>query len=222
DDIVVDQPSATWLSDEIPTDRVETHDMEMFETAPQADTFEDEIPSEPTKSRVALFGEFEDEEEIAVGEAFRGASSALETLTNLEEILHQEIVGINPFPEHGEDFEPQPTSANSGDSSSESAAYEHEINEVLSLRHDSSPEPADEIPNSDEQQQEERASLLRIAAEETMDCDQATPGADDTDILVIEEEIEVRRVDRPVGMTEAQPALSIDYQQMLSRMRSGS
>jgi hypothetical protein len=207
----------------------------------------------------SVFGDFEDEEEIALGTDFaRSPSHDGETPLDLESVLHHEIVGLNeylsetilsardldaeidcmesiedetfgtPEPEEVvEDFVEVPEDA----ASSERLRIESEVAAETSAAEPEFPEEAcQQKPQGETRKvsdlEQAGCSIVSIAPElETNRDDQADEALgkrDDSDLLVIEDEVEVRRIDAAKRFDSSEKTISVDFQAMLSRMRSGS
>jgi type II secretory pathway predicted ATPase ExeA len=165
---------------------------------------------------VSLFGEFEDEEKIEVGAAVQPIAH-VPTEVDLESMLHSEIVGLSQF-------------------ASENTASRYAQPEIMLFEEDS---------NAENVESDQDAENLRDSGNEypsvvwydEPDHGQAAEGdelaspKDDTDLLWITEDIDIdrrtinpatkilpHRVDQPDSKDA--PKLSVDYREMLEKMRN--
>ena len=224
---------------------------ELDETESFATELSEEIAEAATDDSV--FGEFEMEEDIAVGTGVsRQPHRAAEPPANLEQALHHEIVGLNHClaemfhqPEETNSFIDAEESLDvtifeDGESQEVSEEYlsavddEESIEERLPQQQATSltEPPSPTVANPDEIEQREEAKPLHsiqwfsgqepASDTDVADTDPGTIGRDDSDLLVIEDEIEVCRVDAAKQYDSLDQTISVDFQAMLSRMRSGS
>ena len=182
--------------------------------------------NEATKSSNELFGDFDEEQEIEVGSAFADAVKfeSTDAITNLEDILQHQIIGINAFSEMAEGQ--TGITESSGEElvaqreSLETPASFEQVTEDTTMESPTYATPKTDIPDGEQAVAE--LTPLRLAIADDARCSADVVDGDDTDMLVIEEEVELRRIDRPKNVVDPKPVLTIDYQQMLARMRSGS
>jgi type II secretory pathway predicted ATPase ExeA len=227
EDILVEQDPSHWLGDSSPSAT------NAISISPSTDdpSFDQPVtePLTPAKSSAALFGEFDEEEEIAVGNVSQRPATNVDTSPGIEDILQHEIVGISPFPlqEACEEIDEC-----GSDTAAALGSCEQTAEGIISLPQQEIAAPTGEdtpaLQDENDAVTPDAAPLRILGDLPETNAPQVVPGPvdsvgrDDTDILVIEEEVEVRRIDRPEATPEAQPVMSIDYQQMLSRMRSGT
>ena len=174
-------------------------------------------PAPTAVSPTALFGEFEQEEEVAVGSGFaRPPSPAILPTEDLEVMLHQEIVNITTFDETAAVV--NETSMFSNDQSDASGTHEFLAE----------PEAQDQesITIDDEdtgcQISEDQEPVIRLSQAESEESDPVAATHDDSDILVIEDEIELRMLVPASRVDSQEKTISVDFQEMLSRMQCGS
>ena len=288
DDIVVDGDSELfWDEDDVAPKQDVTRNRTAAADALEGDTSEadtsEAVPA-PTSSEQrsreqasrepitepSVFGEFEDEEEIAVGKGVAAApSEATESPCDLEHALHQEIVGLNDYLSEvldgaGED----PSSLTFNDFEREAAVEVDESEDLEECVGNEQIDAADEEPRDTsppcepeqsqiviEQWTGEEISIGETAFEEstiepgvaeqtppeeagddessqstlpigdrfsdTEEGDQEV-ARDDSDLLVIEDDVEIRRIDAAKRYDSLDQTISVDFQAMLSRMRSRS
>lgn len=167
-------------------------------------------PKDPPRAHVAsmrgrlpeFFGEFDQEEEIAVEAAtneqaaglqasgrkrarFEPDDSPISEYSLQEEILHERILQMNEMAAQAR-FGAIDESNIAGD--------------PLSTRHGGAPAPAEWMP--------EEASILDIDRK------------DDSDLLIIEDEVSVVQPPRGIDRTLPEQAVTVDFQAMLAKMRS--
>jgi type II secretory pathway predicted ATPase ExeA len=154
-----------------------------------------------------LFGEYEQEEKVAIGNEFATRHPAPQPAPppDLETMLHQEIVGISPIP----DDEPSP----------DQIIIENNNDTIECIEE---PEP---VPNPVEdfiEVVEDNAAARAQSDSEVRIRIHDDRIRDDRDILVIEEEIDLRDPDPTARVDSHDQTISVDFQAMLDRMRSGS
>jgi hypothetical protein len=238
DDIVVEGASELWLDDH--------EESPILESEALATESSDEFVDTPSDQSV--FGDFEMEEDIAVGTGVsRQPTRAAEPPANLEQALHQEIVGLNhymaeilnqpvetnAFVDAEEslddtlfaDSEPEQASEECLSAVDDEEAVEERQPQQQASAFEQPASPAIENPEEIEQREAVKSphSIYWIGEEEPVsETDTGNIGRDDSDLLVIEDEIEVRRVDAAKRYDALDQTISVDFQAMLSRMRSGS
>jgi type II secretory pathway predicted ATPase ExeA len=199
EDIIVDGATELWI-DEFDVDQASTQPTPFRSAAarievPQScnyfaydfvETSENASPDE------TVFGDFDHEEDIAVGTGFPARThSTNETHVDLESALHQEIIGLNT--------------------------------ELVDLLIDA-PTHCDVDAAADAGE----STILRFeepnvpSSERTVNSRDEFTGRDDSDLLVIEDEVEIRRVDSGKRHEAKEHTYSVDFQVMMSRMRGGS
>ena len=231
-EITIESPSAAWVDDE---------ELTIAEEPVAAGTPEPEAHKAPAAA--SLFGQFDDEEELAVGMPTHRpaavstpspineapgnrAEASGNRATSLETSLHQEIVGMT-----------------SHDTTIEIGAdHDHYVlpaaMESLSCSHEQTFEFLEETPVAET---EDRPSLRFVnvesepsaqpSHEEAVDDDitlSTEHSQDDRDLLVIEDDLEFEAEE--AGISEASYAevpeegrpVTVDFQAMLSRMRTGT
>ncbi|TWU60061.1 hypothetical protein Poly51_03350 [Rubripirellula tenax] len=172
----------------------------------------------------ALFGDFEIEEDVeldgstkqvvakkeiakpevaakvAVAEVVAKAASEAVAAPryNFEAMLHQEIVGMTTY-DQTVTILPEPTAPQSKLAAAELAEAKMEEERLHLLR----------VEEDAEETQSEEAQSLRL-------------NDDDSDLLVIEDEMELMRADSPKKSDASPRNVTIDFQSMLSRMRTGT
>lgn len=182
-------------------------------TMPTSPPVRDEsAPTPPVSPPPALlFGEFDQEEEVEIGNEFTPRTPARQAVppADLEKMLHQELVGVSPAPE-------QEASADEIIIEDDNGTIEY-IEEPQQQRQPQ-PEPVEEIIEIAEETHAvvaEQEDPVRFRIHED-------PVRDDRDILVIEEEVDLRDQTPPTRIDSQDQTISVDFQAMLDRMRSGS
>ena len=261
DDITVTTPSAVWIDDDAATAETPTTQSSAAANCEQdrpcdssencnhqitpeaiAQIASDALPAE------ALFGEFEFEEDVALGSGDDKkvqvqAESAV--TTDLESMLHQEIVGMTTndatamvFADHADanitppSIHPEPPQMSCGtqmsqDVTPEESVYEESVCEETvceeSLCKESFCEETEVVTDhngpaiclADELDQDPNADAFQIRLVR-----------DDSDLLVIEDEVELCGDQKAPLMDEERDEnlapVSVDYQALMSRMRTGS
>ncbi|MEM1068022.1 MAG: AAA family ATPase [Planctomycetota bacterium] len=241
-------------------------------------------PESPAISAQDLFGDFEEEEEIAVGKRYGDASASaagetydagetykaseagvpdpieapaeapkvvseasskaadtsyqnndpvVESATEIEEILHQEIVGISQMA--GQLMSDVTSESNTQATEVPQWSQWKEVNESSEPIGDGS----DILANADDEpievSEEGKSPALWIADDQAEVIEEGTPenevtdvetdiqlSRDDSDMLVIEDELELRRVDPASKRDSHNKTISVDFQAMLARMRSAN
>ncbi len=202
-EIHVSSASAMWMDESADYDQYEQFDSlkpKMARSTP--------LPS-------ALFGDFEIEEEVVVGNSAKPApampakveshSQPNVSQPSLESMLHQEIIGLSTYDDSvfvmPDEDSPMilPTNQN---------ATPH-LMQVDDDCQDCGCETSCREENWDDYDSSDRGGL-RLAQ-------------DDSDLLVIEDEMETMRADKPSRPGEsATRSVTIDFQSMLMKMRAGS
>ncbi len=197
-EIEIESSTAQWI-DETESTGIESND-------------EVEIPVALVESPVQLFGHFDDEEEVALGNGVvaRDSRAPATPPANLEAMLHQEIVGMSTYCDDSESPEEQPLVTD-------------QLEELGVI------EETPEVHGDFIEIEDEGSAVLSVepksAALWVEGGSNVTDGGDDLihddcDILVIEDEVELRR---PAARLDSKDqTISVDFQAMLSRMRSGS
>jgi hypothetical protein len=179
-----------------------------------------EEPAEPNSpapihaSPAALFGHFEQEEEVELGNGFARTQASMPA-TNLEAMLHEEIVNITTL---GEPAAPiNEVSLASEDRSEDSDNHkilsgpEEQIQDFISV---------DDV-NAESQVSEDQDPVLRMPQVESDSAQCKLTIRDDSDILVIEDELDLRRLDPASRVDSQEKTISVDFQAMLSKMQGG-
>ena len=228
DEISVEGSNAQWVEEPV------AGEIAAEVTAPEQVT----VPTIPSPAE--LFGEFESEEEVVVGNGVSMSKSSATPVappTDLEAMLHQELIGINSFA--GEDSFVNEDSiaaheSNESEETIELSPIMHDDNETVEVE-----EPEERVEEfvtvaDDEMdcETEEKANPVLWISEEAdddatyADADDAAADddsqMDDSDILVIEDELELRRLDSKARVDGRDQTISVDFQAMLTKMRSGS
>jgi type II secretory pathway predicted ATPase ExeA len=180
----------TVQSDPEDTEIPETDSYDRWETAPWieepgADRREQHVP--PTDLRrlevaaplpSTLFGDFEEEEEIMIGGCMNPTSSTinLEQVSDLEAMLHEEIVGM-----------------------------------TSDLQLFQSPDTQYHPSTCDD--------CVRPVTPQSMHPDMHL-ASDDSDILIIEDDIEVQASIEPISLRREESPMKVNFQSMLTRMRA--
>lgn len=220
DDIVIEEGTELWF-DDVPSiaasgdDEVNLEDEQAsVESAHDWDECDGEVMEETVAADESVFGDFEHEETIAIGSGVnRQSRSKSEPVADFEFALHEEIIGLNNYLS---DILDPATGLNSPlDSSDVTDDGEFDTNLELETDHSAF--------NVDEQRTPTR-QILPIEVDDCQESDLGTDSAhcDDSDLLVIEDEIELRRIDGVKRYDSLEKTISVDFQAMLSRMRSGS
>jgi hypothetical protein len=172
-------------------------------------------PVSPTSSTAELFGNFEREEQVSVGNVTASPPAAARATPpqTLESILHQEIVGICEIAESRDASADQQAE----NSDSESGEYVEEpeqerVEEFVSAVEEEKPDVANDEDANPAILKAVQKQQIRIHADRVRD---------DSDILVIEDEIDVRRVDNAARVDAQDQTISVDFQVMLNQMRNG-
>lgn len=162
-------------------------------------------------SPAALFGDYEHEEEVAVGAGFTRPQPSAPP-TNLEAMLQHEIVNITMLGGTSNDISMTcDDESQLGDAEESRAESEEQVKNIVNLV----------VDEADCQVSEEKEAVIRMPRKKKDESDCGFTIRDDTDILVIEDELELRRLD-PVSRVDAhEKTISVDFQAMLSRMQSG-
>lgn len=215
-DIEVESSSAMWVDEATPPmPTTNPH------TAPMAGRLESEPRRivEPVALPSALFGDFEIEEDLSLRGDVAGSieyesddddsndavipfrSTAVaesEPAHDLEAMLHQEIIGLSSFDDSVMVL-PEPMDCQSMDCQSMDGTR---------MNFDSFDDGSMECESA--------------AMESDEDC-RIRLSSDDSDLLIIEDELELTRTDGPSPKSTAAPqSMTIDFQSMLTRMRAGS
>ncbi|MCO8123023.1 AAA family ATPase [Stieleria sp. TO1_6] len=184
-----------------------------------------QLAPEPATDPVQLFGDFDDEESLEIGVGAKKQQRAESTHLDFESMLHSEIIGLSHY------------AAESVQGSISDTDATEDVSEELSIDTLIESDAASTAAKADGKDDEiEYPSVLwydepESFASETDDFD--SPRSDDSDLLWITEDIDVQRreleleagvsphrVD-PAAQTDA-PKLSIDYREMLEKMRNQS
>jgi hypothetical protein len=178
---------ASQASDLIVADEtdVKVQDEESLAKTPVADL---------TPAPQELFGDFDEEEEVWVG---NGVSVTQQfdngTTIDLEEMLHSEIIGIASDASQASHF------AQAEDKT------DRYSDRLLSFTEQNSVQWLDEVEGVDA----------------AIDDDSDIVIQDDTDMLVIEDEVDLRAAEPTSRIDGEEKVVSVDFQAMLSRMRHG-
>lgn len=191
-----------------------------------------EHPTPSTASAATLFGDFEQEEEISVGSGFTRPQPSVPP-TNLEEILQQEVFNVSAIDE---------TTSLASDVSviwddgqyPEAEALPTEVEEsppdvVKLVEEDVECQMADaecqvgeaecQISDAECQVGDAEDAVLRMPQADHLEMEEDISIRDDSDILVIEDEIELRRQEPAARIRGQEQTISVDFQAMLSRMQ---
>jgi hypothetical protein len=189
-----------------------------------------------TKSNEDLFGAFEDEQNLTtMNKSILSPMIYPINTDQIESILHEEILDINGL---------------LLDTNAASVQYRSEdtvpsvarLQAQADLSDNSLDQPHDiEIGCQDTSQQQQASTESLDAPALTTSIDSAETeldvlnsgtdkhsdtvnapyhGHDDSDLLVIEDEVELRRIDKPKTSTDSPQPILVDYRQLLARMRS--
>ncbi|WP_182865044.1 ExeA family protein [Rhodopirellula sp. JC639] len=196
---------------------------------PECDSEEAPVTTDPA----TLFGEFDDEEKIEVGVAQAKPAPIAPVGTDLETMLHSQIVGLSQFVSENTasrytEFDSLAVFEEPG---MEPAADYHADDSAASIE-SAGTEPTAEL--ADEAASEavgDFPSVVWYDEPDANDADESPAGQDDTDLLWITEDIDVdrkgskpasavasHRVDQP--SEHDAPKLSVDYREMLKKMRN--
>lgn len=178
----------------------------------------------------ALFGEFEEEEEVVVGSGvLPGAQvTSQEPVNDIESMLHQEIVSIASAAAEqtavAEDYELSPSTpeveltSEPGESEFTRHATENDI----------------EISDEDCHWADEPEVISVVPSPPVLWLDEAGTGdqdgddeqdlriSDDQDLLVIEDDVDIAPASVETRVDSQEQTISVDFQAMLARMRSGT
>lgn len=199
-EIEVEPSTAIWLDEPAPLEP-ETCDS----SAPDVAETIQAAPNTPPAS--VLFGDFDHEEEVSVGTgtATRPAEHIDPAPQDLESMLHEEIIGMSHYDESIMLAASTFTGPNDADDS-----------DVDALRPD-----MDGLHEIVEDNQSTLPMDQRLQIASDLDDDiQISP--DDSDMLVIEDEVDLSNDNKPTRSQLKQQTVSIDFQSMLARMRTGS
>ena len=213
----------------------------------QAFSEEDQVANEQPVVSVspgAVFGEFDDEEELAIGngvspfyeagqvEVIDEVSSELPTAepcqihaeesanadepanesNDLESILHQEIIGISSVAADGLTAYDDPADNELADEELVEPTSEHIAQDSDEQSEGESNSIDPEAENADTTE-----SIFWMTETESGEIVQ-----DDSDMLVIEDEVELVKVDPVKTVDSQEQTISVDFQAMLARMRSAN
>ncbi len=206
-----------------------------------------EIVDEPVPaiSTQSIFGDFEEEESLNIGngvagvrtqaseqqsepEAAQHGACQSEATTELETVLHQEIIGISTVAAdsiHVTESVAEESFAVPETGAQETGAQETGAHAAAEPQ-DSEPacEASDAETPSDTEVVAHPAMYQQPASEQTP-SQPAPPSAlasrDDSDLLVIEDEVEISS-EAPKKVDAQEKTISVDFQAMLTRMRSGT
>ncbi|QEF99728.1 tRNA(Met) cytidine acetyltransferase TmcA [Stieleria maiorica] len=186
-----------------------------------------------TTDPATLFGEFDDEENIEIGVAQVKPRPIEPVGTDLEAMLHSQIVGLSQFVSENTasrytEFDSLAVFEEPGFESAADGDAAQSVNSGESANSESTPEPADEMApeaNGD------FPSVVWYDEPAENDADHSAAGQDDTDLLWITEDIDVdRKVIKPASAVASRrvdppsdhdaPKLSVDYREMLEKMRN--
>ncbi len=155
----------------------------------------------------ALFGDFDQEEEIAVGRPIAATRDDQPTQNaDLESMLHEEIVGMSSamhlyqFPDEAINTFGAPT-----------GEYEPSTSELRPTI-----SPADSQVGSQVESHQSSAYAVPYSSPQS----DMMISSDDSDILIIEEDVDVHGRVEPPRMRREESTISVDFQAMLTRMRS--
>lgn len=174
---------------------------------------------EPAADPVKLFGEFDDEEQIEVISGGAGCSRGL-CDTDLESMIHSQIVGLSHF------------AADNTESRRDEAVKETPMESSDTFQY-SSEDVSDFVSDLEAEREPDQAPSVLWYDEPDVEADAAAV-SDDTDLLWITEDIDVEQrlnngsgapstLHRIDGPDEGDaPRLSIDYREMLDKMRNQS
>ncbi|TWU33800.1 ExeA family protein [Novipirellula artificiosorum] len=206
-----------------------------------------------TASTQAIFGDFEDEEDVCLGSGvipFARGTSATGTKNSdptvdnsrhdlpaenpstessdpcrdrdLETILHQEIVGISDMAAASELYAmhdaatPHSCSSDCANCECHDRTLDHHVIEGS----DDSEETSDIVAIQLHQSSEDAG-----AVDEPLESDEALTGIllrDDSDLLIIEEDLDLAGESKSTSNDESEQKVSVDFQAMLQRMRTGT
>ncbi len=221
---------------------------ELLSNSFQQPQVEQQIQSvDPSNRRVlpaVLFGDFEVEEEVIIGNGVAAASQNARGESpnelppppnDLESVLHQEIIGISSLAASGIDcYQETEFESNSANDSGveldeepqevvedlivEDAECEPDSEQEPEARHDTEPELEIESDLDTETELEDRESPATIVW--MTEAEDGRVIHDDSDLLVIEDEVELTRNDTVKRIDSHDQTISVDFQTMLSRMRT--
>lgn len=192
----------------------------------------------------ALFGEFDDEEEVFVGVGTPPQSAATEPVDAadpLEAVLHQEIVGIasqaaeaagDPPAQAADDsgeFQPRFDAASCHQASGKGSpdATGERSAPVSEAAAEASCETTAENDEPSQQSEPQRGEAPAAPAQPVIWLTETEDGdliRDDRDLLVVEDEVDVERGPAVAATTDEdeETTVTVDFQAMLERMRNGS
>ncbi len=169
------------------------------------------MPPAPIQvSPAALFGHFEQEEEVPVGNAFARPQPSMPP-TNLEAMLHQEIVNITTLDATSAPINAVSLTSEESENHKFLAEPEEQIQDFINVNDD----------DADCQDSEDQDAVLRMPEVESDVTQCKLTIHDDSDILVIEDELELRKIDPSSRVDSQEKTISVDFQAMLSRMQIG-
>ncbi|MGB7324162.1 MAG: AAA family ATPase [Rubripirellula sp.] len=182
----------------------------------------------------ALFGEFEIEEEISPSVSKNASPSIQQSIParesapaaakaparmSLESMLHQEIVGmtsVDPTVEvYSDSSDVHQNLMDVGSNCDSQNRCDDDCSNECDGIGDSEMNAADEDMDANEYESDDYEN-------EDQWSDRLRLANDDSDILVIEDELELTRTDSPESSESAPRSVTIDFQSMLSRMRTGT
>ncbi len=208
------------------------------------------VPSQQRTESAPLFGDFEDEEVVAIGSGCIAPVTRLvdEPPADLESMLHQEIIGISAVAAIGLELysESAPEILPIDDQGTEIVREPEEVVEdFVTEPIDGEPEPREspEVLESSDPSNSPNAPDSRDASDspETSDSPDAScspnsgedllqlndPEAssvpkDDSDLLVVEDDVNITSRSPVKRLDSHEQTISVDFQSMLARMRSGA
>ncbi|MFK8111822.1 MAG: ExeA family protein [Rubripirellula sp.] len=218
DDIEVEPTGAMWVDES--TEAAEP-------IMPAAEDMETCEPSISGTTTSALFGEFDEEEELVIGDAFVPPKAAA-PVVNLESILQQEIVGMSSMVADACQIVPESTEDSSIDMAMESRLLALAEGTEASLQFEAEVEP--EAAMQPEADLEPELEMEAVSYELELDQPEILPlsdadciplSRDDQDMLVIEDELDLQPVDTVARVDGERHTISVDFHQMLNKMRAG-
>lgn len=212
-------------------------DQDSMESAPTAPApLLDPCQATPVASisPTELFGEFDVEEDVTIGNAIRSAEvkTTVDDGTAIESVLHQEVIGLSALATGGlelyHDSCEQPRLANDADhgcADGPEQVVEDFVVEPIETEA-SQPDQSSEQQNASEKGLEPEIRELPTPQgwpanfDDSSDSGDQSIGDDDSDMLVIEDEVHLTRLDEVKRVDAREQTISVDFQAMLSRMRT--
>ena len=190
-----------------------------------------------TKSNEHLFGDFDDEELLnAYSEPDGTQANHQFESPPIVSVLHQEIIGVTDLlldattpgleysTEESTTSDPAfPATADLSDSDDVLPHQDDHLAHDLSSQQPGTPTESFGTASQSPAENSDKLELKVLNSDTDVDVEDEnadTLRIDDSDLLIIQDEFELRRIDKPQSSSDVALPMSIDYQKLLSRMRS--